>query len=1176
MRKIIAFLVLGHFIAFGQNGNSNIENQKLYLPNIIPPSPEAFSISEFGKNSANEYTGKLNLSIPIYDYSDGSLNFPISLNYSGAGVKVEDIASWVGINWNLNVGGVITRQIKDGSDEGNTVNRVIVDKEHLINNANKLCNIDSQFYSNLVRNGDDFDTEVDIFNFSFLGYSGSFYLDQLFNPVYIENENEINIEIIGIGTNNLNKFRNSYTFQITTPDGVKYLFGGLNTETTRVMSGSLSLDNDGVTSFYLSEIVHPVKGKIILEYDTLGPEVMKISKGYDMTTMLRSNVGPENLTYVTNFVERIFKTKVINPKRLKKIKNLNSNEEIIFNREDYENNNFNSVLKSIEVRSSNQTILKKIDFEYLARANQFQQSNNFIESSRFFLTKVIINNGLTSNTNKNEIYSFEYDNPHELPNRMSNSRDFLGYFNNINNSSLISKHSHYTFNLPNNFADLTPNFNYSKKGSLIKVVYPTKGYSVFEYEPTPAKKTKNTRYNLGICSFSENDLELPYQINIPGNNTSSSGSFFMGFPTVYNDQTIKFKLDISTIAHSNTNLLNGKGIKFIINDLTNNTTKTFMRTYPIFNNQEYQYDLKGGHNYSFALSFINNYSSNEFQAIYGNVNFKVFEGFEITGGYGVRLKKDTNYNFNNEEVSKKRYYYGGINGDYNTISSYKTLDYNPKITFIQGEAEEIGLGLTSCKMNGVFSSEIVDLGNIIPESKEIFPKVSISYGGDNFENGGVEKTFLHISDNKSGAKRIKVSNDGCFDTFINGVYCDDLDNFPYTLNPHIIISNYIAYDKSNDNCFNGKLINERTYKKQNNQLFKIKEKTTNFVFSLNTNKTITNFIGKEIIKDNVSSHYCINNSSLLLQPISNLYFGYYQIKVFNTRLIEEKEFNYFDPIPMNHYVKFNDSYDLQILGFHDSYGVEELVLPSQDQIEAPYKKITTTQTYEYGTLKGLPTAITSSTSEDATVNKTVNTYVNIASTLPNIPSTQAALYTSLLAQNRVGEPVQVQQFQNTALLSTQRTLYKNWLIGEYSKILPEKIQISKGLQPLEDKALFYNYDTNFNPAVMGYAAAPRTKYIFNTDGLVVAKIENYTGTATSFPVITGNIDNTSCSLQIQNPTAFVTVFTYDLITKKLLKITDSKCQNTFYVYDTLQRLQFIKDHDGNIVKEFDQQFKPQN
>jgi hypothetical protein len=287
------------------------------------------------------------------------------------------------------------------------------------------------------------------------------------------------------------------------------------------------------------------------------------------------------------------------------------------------------------------------------------------------------------------------------------------------------------------------------------------------------------------------------------------------------------------------------------------------------------------------------------------------------------------------------------------------------------------------------------------------------------------------------------------------------------------------------------------------------------------------------------------------------------VKSFAFNLKETRKTEYIDPIPMSLYTPLIDS----DLIFSVMYNPEIAAL------EANYKKIVTTQTFEYGALKGLPTVITSSTSDTNTVNKTINTYVNSVSNLTGLPANQSTLYTSLLALNRVDSPIQTQQFQNTELLSTQRTLFKNWTIGSTTKILPEKIQISKGIQPLEDKAFFYNYDSQFNPVVMGYKDGTKTRYIFNSDGLVVAKIENYTGTDTTFPLITGNIDNASCNLQTQYPNALVTVFNYNLITRKLIKITDSNCRNTFYEYDNLQRLKFIKDHEGNILKEFDHNYK---
>lgn len=54
------------------------------------------------------YTGVPNISVPLYSIKGRELELPVELNYHAGGVRVEEIASWVGIGWSLNAGGVIT------------------------------------------------------------------------------------------------------------------------------------------------------------------------------------------------------------------------------------------------------------------------------------------------------------------------------------------------------------------------------------------------------------------------------------------------------------------------------------------------------------------------------------------------------------------------------------------------------------------------------------------------------------------------------------------------------------------------------------------------------------------------------------------------------------------------------------------------------------------------------------------------------------------------------------------------------------------------------------------------------------------------------------------------------------------------------------------------------------
>jgi YD repeat-containing protein len=65
----------------------------------------------------NLYTGIGNVSIPIYDYTVDGLDLGISLNYNTKGIKVDQVATSVGLGWDLSVGGEITRQVNGSEDE---------------------------------------------------------------------------------------------------------------------------------------------------------------------------------------------------------------------------------------------------------------------------------------------------------------------------------------------------------------------------------------------------------------------------------------------------------------------------------------------------------------------------------------------------------------------------------------------------------------------------------------------------------------------------------------------------------------------------------------------------------------------------------------------------------------------------------------------------------------------------------------------------------------------------------------------------------------------------------------------------------------------------------------------------------------------------------------------------
>lgn len=57
----------------------------------------------------NEASGTPGVSVPLYEVRSGSLTLPLSLSYHASGIRVADRASWAGLGWSLNAGGVVTR-----------------------------------------------------------------------------------------------------------------------------------------------------------------------------------------------------------------------------------------------------------------------------------------------------------------------------------------------------------------------------------------------------------------------------------------------------------------------------------------------------------------------------------------------------------------------------------------------------------------------------------------------------------------------------------------------------------------------------------------------------------------------------------------------------------------------------------------------------------------------------------------------------------------------------------------------------------------------------------------------------------------------------------------------------------------------------------------------------------
>lgn len=257
-RNIISILILSCFIATSAIAQSGM-GAYADLPKIIPTSPNAASLGKFGEIPVGYYTGIPNISIPIYTVKAGDIEIPVSLDYHAGGIKVEEMASWVGTGWALNAGGVITRSQRGLIDEL---------AEGFIYQGRRADSCSSNLMTTNRKNRYMFeifhslnDGESDIYNFNVGGLSGKFFFSND-GQVIVSPRSDIKVEFIAIGPK----------WKITDSKGIQYYFnitefttatpfcGGTNISTT---SGDYSYS---ITAWNLSKIEDVNGNEIDISY----------------------------------------------------------------------------------------------------------------------------------------------------------------------------------------------------------------------------------------------------------------------------------------------------------------------------------------------------------------------------------------------------------------------------------------------------------------------------------------------------------------------------------------------------------------------------------------------------------------------------------------------------------------------------------------------------------------------------------------------------------------------------------------------------------------------------------------------------------------------------------------------------------------------------------------------
>ncbi|WP_159477321.1 hypothetical protein [Chryseobacterium sp. 18068] len=557
-KQILLFYILLCGIIYGQSANN-------YAPITYPTSPDVTKMQTYGQIPVTPYSGLANVSIPIYTIKEGDFEFPISLDYSSRGIKVQEEASRVGLGWSLGFPGLISRSINGQDDfiggygqlNGKYFNSRANDGASYVPDLIGYYAIPTDYlklgldtrlwptdyklenYIQADRIKDNTDFQPDDYFYNLPNYSGRFIFKRNKTAVLEKIQDNLKIEILdslnNVGQPTMKKMK------VTDKQGNIYTFNDFESLT---FQGSNITKTDN--AWYVSKIKTKEGKEIKFTYETLqsspsynlydyaGMPIDFYDGNYVNTTFPFGELKVyEGLKWFTcKLIKKIVfpsgyiiftydtRTDIYNDKKIVEISIYDLNNKLINKiklNQDYFNTNFTSILTDLGEWQQNQVGFSNRQ-DYLNKRLKFT-SIDFLDKDNHII-----------NTQQ-----FQYNDEY-IPAKNSTAIDYWGYFNGVaTNQNLFPAFSitvpeaegsaiGYDFPKNNIFrtgseillsipgANRDVNPLYTSALTLKKIVYPTKGSTTLQYENNTynPKKSFVNDYNASKYSIYQNN-------NINGN-----------------------------------------------------------------------------------------------------------------------------------------------------------------------------------------------------------------------------------------------------------------------------------------------------------------------------------------------------------------------------------------------------------------------------------------------------------------------------------------------------------------------------------------------------------------------------------------------------------------------------------------------------------------------------------
>ncbi|RPD39487.1 hypothetical protein EG028_20430 [Chitinophaga barathri] len=1106
----------------------------------IPKSPEVSSLMRFTDHPVSVSTGLPEVNIPLYTIATDYIQLPVTLSYHSAGVKITDVAGRTGMGWSLMPGGIITQSIKGMNDFSGYSGAQGWITAPFTNYTNpSICDL-----KNLM--SQKYDAEPDVMSFNFCGKSGQFSFRND-GRIALTSDSKLKIEPLpGVQPGGFSLV----SWQVTDDQGIRYQFNEYGTTEVRTISISYwyvlnweietNYPIKTQRTFYLTKIIQPNGEEINFQYDSYSlKDVARISdvkNGIDSSIInnyqciLTLDKQLKTITFPKGKVEF-----VPGPNRCDLYGDKLLDKVIVYDANNVKKREFRFSYKYHTVngvKEVSELTFNPNDHPYFGQNTTSALDNDPYKDKRLFLYGLDEYNTTTNLPAHN--YTIEYEpGIGPMPDRFSAKRDWWGYYNANPYNSMLEGIFQDPALLKMSPEYITthraPDLARTKTGVLKKVTYPTGGHLELEYE-----QNTTTGNVTAVVPFITHP-PVAYSV------TGASGTF-LGNLSIHNtpDKTIQIQFDVQTC-------INGPlvmNLPFAVKDANGNPvyTETQISALPFENGNGTAPAYR-----RYTLSFTNGdykiYSAN-MGGVPCSYYIKVLTWYEdapvsyFNPAGGLRVKSSRLYDPVTGKSIIKKYDYNWLdNGTLKSSGKHTCAEFKTGYTY------NVSKGIAWDPNNpGWPNSENIEVRYILT-SEPVYPLGSICY----------DQVMESVSDD-NGNDLGKTAY-----TYFN--YTDVLSLFFNT-------RNYNNLPVFGEQGFAPPIFSIDNRSWQRNKLWK-KEIFAN-------QNGVYNSIRRETYQYN----------TVYTDTLQGMNTSYHFASVFTigTTCAPYSVFlPQFDKINYHSYSHYSGYMPVSRVVVEDI---------------TPAGTLTQQTDYVYSTAVQKPSSVTTTLSNG---HQTVQVY-KYAGDYTNVTSANDGVLL-LQQQFAIGLPVEESNFDITPA-SVQQLVSSKFISYRTDKPYPAAIYLTESSVPLTDftlsavaagavtkdsryrsRYLFNAYDANGNILEQQKTSDVKEVYLWGYGSkLPVARILGSDQNTVKNFISQAILDNPATTdaamrtelnkirIGLAGTLALVYTYTHSLV-DGMMSETDPSGKTVFYEYDPFGRLKLVRNHDGQILKQFDYQYK---